>query len=606
MTVPRQRRNNAWQTPLPLRSPSKRAASASKTSGSMLCLSLLSIALIIVGVIFFTTFHSAALHGNGTAPFYGRRHVPASLNPQSRGLHETHSIKYVNLPEIQSSSHHYDVIVVGCGPAGLTSALFSSRMGMSVLVIGSPSSGSLSGTSQIDNFPSFFGHDRGGGQGWIDATMDQASYFGTQFAHPTLLATGLVKTKVQGTSFEVILGTDTPTKVLGKTVIIASGSVPRKLNLPHEATLWGHSLHNCALCDGDLYVRDGSKKSVAVIGGGDAAVEAIFLLHKLGVDTIHWIHRRQEFRASQLEVERVQSLPNVEVWTPFVVAEWMVKEKDDARAEDDPAPLSLQGIRIVGARNGVADSEATSSLTIPCDGAFLMIGSTPNSNWLKESDIDIDPVSNLIRLAQSLDSAESDNNDEPQFPTSTSIRGVFAAGEVTDDVYRQALTASSEGAKSAIDAQRYLRHIGMETSVSAHSSQAVKNQEDTTKKEPKMPKINQPERESKGSVDCDLTKPDCIKLVVSKHPVVVFSKSYCPYCRRALEALRSFTDPLVIDLTEVKDGFHVQDALAGMTGRRTVPNVFVGGSSIGGGDETTALYREGKLEGLLRKAGAIQ
>ena len=113
-------------------------------------------------------------------------------------------------------------------------------------------------------------------------------------------------------------------------------------------------------------------------------------------------------------------------------------------------------------------------------------------------------------------------------------------------------------------------------------------------------------------VDCNLTKANCIELVVSKRPVVVFSKSYCPYCRRALEAIRSFSskagfiEPLVIDLTELPNMPEIQFTLGEMTGRRTVPNVYVGGMSIGGGDETTALYRSGELEQLLQKAGAIQ
>ena len=575
---------------------------AGATFGAAMCLSMLMI--LFFGAIFSTMFNSVALPVNENKSLFGRRHASRSPNSESRGLNRGHSsIKYVNLPEIQSSHLQYDVIVVGCGPAGLSAALFASRMGISVLVLGSPSAGSLSGTSEIDNFPSFFGHS-GGGQGWIDTTMEQASFFGAQFAPPTLIATELVKTKVQQHDlFEVHLGTETSTDslVLGKTVIVASGSVPRKLSLPHETSLWGHSIHNCALCDGDVYVRNNSKKSVAVIGGGDAAVEAIFLLHKLGVDTIHWIHRSEEYRTSLLEVERIRHLPNVEVWTPYVVVEWMVKENDDAGT----VPLTLEGIRIVGARNGVADSEATSSLTIPCDGVFLMIGSTPNSEWLQASGIDIDPISNLIDLTSFVDGAASDSNGSnplPQFSTSTSIQGVFAAGEVVDAIYRQALTGASDGAKAAIDVQRYLRHMGMEDIVSTHNSQAVKDEEGDIKKQPKMFTHDQSEKDNTARVDCDLTKPECINLVVSTHPVVVFSKSYCPHCRRALEAIRSFTEPLVIELTEIRDGMKVQSTLESLTGRRTVPNVFIGGKSIGGGDETTVLYRDGKLEGLIRKA----
>jgi len=363
------------------------------------------------------------------------------------------------------------------------------------------------------------------------------------------------------------------------------------------------------LCDGDAYVaRDGTKKSVAVIGGGDAAIEAIFLLHKIGVGTIHWIHRRESYRASPSDVERVRQLANVKIWAPYLVVEWIVKRWGNVATENDSSPLDLEGIRIVGAKNGQPDIEATTSFTIPCDGAFLMIGSTPNSDWLASTGLDIDPKSKLIRLIPYSDgSSLSNRNSTPVSSTSTSIEGVFAAGEVVDGVYRQALTASSQGATAAIDVQRYLRSMGLDESNSKRSNRPEKDEG------------NGDERLTvtvMNSVECDLTTSDCIELVVSKHPVVVFSKSYCPFCRRALEVLRSyseFVEPLVFDLTEIEDSAAkmtgkrtIQETLQMMTGRRTVPNVFVGGKSIGGGDETTMLHMSGELNDLLRKAGAFR
>ena len=528
-----------------------------------------------------------------------------SRNGKSLHEREAHLIKYANLMDIQSSSHRYDVIVVGCGPAGITAALFASRMGMSVLVVGSPSAGSLSGTERFDNFPSFFGSDNGGGQGWIDASLEQASFYGAELAPPTFQAKRIVRTTAeQNALIEVHLSAGTSTessasesKILGKSLIVASGSVPRKLDLPHEGSLWGRSLHNCALCDGDAYAH--KNQSVAVVGGGDAAVEAIFLLHKLGVGAIHWIHRREGYRASPIEVEKVRQLPNVEVWAPFVVIEWMVKGKGGA-VTDDTAPLEMEGIRIAGASNGHADPEATSSLVIPCDGTFLMIGATPNSEWLAASGIDLDPISKLIRLTPFSDGADV-NSPIPTFSTSTSIQGVFAAGEVADDNYRQALTASSEGAKAAIDAQRYLRFMGLSSG---------KDQRNDTKQQRQVIEHDRLEQDEAGPVDCDLTTANCILDVVSTNPVVVFSKYFCPHCRRALEVLNSFSartgfiEPLVVDLASI-DGMKTQEQLAIMTGRRTVPNVFVGGRSIGGGDETVHLQRAGTLEQILLKAGAF-
>jgi len=430
--------------------------------------------------------------------------------------------------------------------------------------------------------------------------MNQAHTSGAQFANPTIMATGIIQPKVND-MLQVQLNANT--KVITKSIILATGSTPNKLNLPHESTLWGHSLHNCALCDGDVYIpQNGSKKSVVVIGGGDAAVEAVLLLHNLGVHQIHWIHRRQEYKANTINVEQIHQLENVDIWAPFVVVEWITKETNIEEEDNHPSQLTLEGVRIVGATsNGDIDLESTSTLTIPCDGAFLMIGSTPKTDWLEDSGIDIDPVSKLIRLHQS---SSNGRDNYVQYSTATSIQGVFAAGEVVDDVYRQALTASSDGAKAAINAQRYLHSSGMETSTSKHKPRVAKQ---VTKQQPK-----EEEEQTIDGVDCDLSKVDCIELVVSKHPVVVFSKSYCPYCRRALEAIRSFSsrigykEPLVIDLTELSNMPEIQFTLGEMTGRRTVPNVYIGGKSIGGGDETTALYRSGELEVLLQKAGAIQ
>lgn len=498
---------------------------------------------------------------------------------------------YVNLSD-RSATATFDLIVVGCGPAGLTASLYASRMGLSVLVIGSPSSGSLSGTDTLDNFPSF--SDKGG-QTWLDKTMAQSISFGTKFVDPLYLATGLERVRSQSENnpdqFVITLRSnnnrDASQAVRTKSVIVATGSSPRKLGLTHEASLWGKSLHNCALCDGDLYASRSStgiknEKSVVVIGGGEAALEAVSLLSRLGVANIHWIHRRNKFRARQSAVDNVvHNLPNVKIWQPFVVTEWVVHEAAGQKL--------LEGVRIVGSNDaGLADPESTSSLTIPCNGAFLMIGSNPNTDWLDKSEILLGSGTGLIQLASA-----------PELPilnlsTATSLPGVFAAGEVVDGIYRQALTASSDGAKAAMDVERYLRA----------SFAKVANVENVVAREfPPEPESLQDENEQ-TYIDCDLTNADCITTLVSKHTVVVFSKPYCPYCRRALEALRSVMQngesPFVVDLTEMgESGMKVQQRLGEITGRRTVPNVFIRGDNIGGGDETVALYQAGKLSRLV-------
>jgi glutaredoxin len=378
------------------------------------------------------------------------------------------------------------------------------------------------------------------------------------------------------------------------------------LNLPHESELWGRFLHNCALCDGDVYGSRGSRsikkggnasndeKSVVVIGGGDAAVEAVSLLARIGVHTIHWIHRREEFRANAAEVEKVRNLPNVQTWTSFVVVEWVVKESSIS----DGARKVLDGVRIIGSIDGVADPGATSSLTIPCDGAFLMIGSDPNTKWLKTSGMDIDSAG-LIRL-QSGDATNHDNL--PFLSSQTSIPGVFAAGEAVDGIYRQALTAASDGAKSAMDAERYLRFSGTVPDVLATRGRFNASQNE--------PAADDKENDDQPGlrINCDFTQISCITQTVSEHPVVIFGKSFCSYCHRAAEALEAEgVTPLVFQLDYMgKNGRKVQDTLEEMTGRRTVPNVFVGGKTIGGGTETVELHQSGKLRTLLQEAGAFE
>ncbi|KAL3792506.1 hypothetical protein HJC23_008428 [Cyclotella cryptica] len=527
---------------------------------------------------------------------------------------------YVDLPPA-SDQILYDAIIVGCGPAGLTAALFASRMGMSVLVLGSLSGGSLAGTDVLDNFPSYV-HAPGAGRGgraWLQATMDQAGEFGARFAPPTVVATGL---KRMGETWIVSVdGHDhdaggSGRDVRSRTVIVASGSLPRRLDLTHESELWGRSLHNCALCDGEAYGSRSSRgdsssssnnsdshgsastnndKSVAVIGGGDAAVEAVSLLARIGVHTIHWIHRREEFKANAAEVERVRKLPNVQTWTSFVVVEWIVKQ--DTRHDGETVKI-LDGVRIVGSKDGMADPGATSSLTIPCDGAFLMIGSTPNTKWLESSGVEMDDAG-LIRFM----SRDAGNHDgTPFLPSQTSMAGVFAAGEAVDGMYRQALTAASDGAKSAMDAERYLRFYGAATITPFARERAAESRETRTDDYDD----HDHDDETHPRINCDLSHSSCISQVVSEHPVVVFGKSFCSYCHRALEALEAEgAKPLNLQIDYMKNGRDVQDILSDMTGRRTVPNVFVGGKTIGGGQETVELHESGELRKLLQAANAI-
>jgi len=302
-----------------------------------------------------------------------------------------------------------------------------------------------------------------------------------------------------------------------------------------------------------------------VVGGGDAAIDAAILLAR-HAKIVTLVHRRNEYKASNQVSNLMKRTPNIQILTPFVVDRW----ETDVNNE-------LIGVRLQ--RNGGKQEQKT----ISCHGAFVMIGATPNTEWAKDK-VDLDGEG-LVRL---------------KGETATSLPGVFAAGEVADTVYRQAITAAASGAQAAIDVERWLRET--------RGVRQVIAQAETVKKDSAINLSRVEKSVSSVPAECDLVLVECIEDIVHKYPVVVFSKSYCPYCKRALEALsiEGVTKPYIIDLQSIgSKGQAIQDTLKKMTGRRTVPNVFIGGTSIGGGTETTGLQREGKLRPLLQKAGAI-
>ena len=215
---------------------------------------------------------------------------------------------------------------------------------------------------------------------------------------------------------------------------------------------------------------------------------------------------------------------------------------------------------------------------------------------------------------------------------SSSVPGVFAAGEVTDSRYKQAITAAAAGAQAAIDAERWLRSSSGSSSSSSFGVKVgaprrppdldipLQNNIPTLHESKSIQqKQQQPKTKTKQQQDyddCDLTLPDCITALVHKFPVVVFSKPWCGYCRKALEALSlegvRVGEPAlhIIDLSSSSNTANnkarqIQTTLQSMTGRRTVPNVFVGAQSIGGGDETVSLHQAGKLRSILQAAGAL-
>ncbi|MEW6536013.1 MAG: thioredoxin-disulfide reductase [Candidatus Auribacterota bacterium] len=300
-----------------------------------------------------------------------------------------------------------NLIIIGSGPAALTAAIYSSRANLNPLVIeGLESGGQLMTTTEVENYPGF----RNGimGPELIDEMRVQAERFGARFVMGNVTA---VDFKQQ--PFTVKTDSDT---FSSHSVIIATGASPRKLGIESEKRLWGHGVSSCATCDGAFF----RGKEVCIVGGGDSALEeALFLTRFSPKVTV--IHRRDELRASKIMRQRALEHDKIAFQWNSVIQEILGNDKN----------------RVCGVRlKNVVTGELTD---YPCEGVFIAIGHIPNTK-LFEGQIDMD--NGYIKI---------------QHPyTKTNIEGVFAAGDLADHYYRQAITASAMGCKAAIDAERYL------------------------------------------------------------------------------------------------------------------------------------------------------
>ncbi|ALJ20928.1 thioredoxin-disulfide reductase [Pseudoclavibacter chungangensis] len=300
------------------------------------------------------------------------------------------------------------VVIVGSGPAGYTAAVYAARAGLSpVVVAGSVTAGgSLMTTTEVENFPGFT--DGVQGPDLMDAMRAQAERFGARIVYDDatrLDLAGEVKTIETGSgeTFEA------------RSVILTTGSAYRKLGLAEEARLSGHGLSWCATCDGFFF----REKEIAVVGGGDSAMEeALFLTRFASKVTI--VHRRDDFRASKIMAERVRADPKIEVAWNSEVAE-LVGEN------------AVEALRL---RDTVTGDERA----LPISGVFVAIGHDPRSELLT-GQVDLDDDGYVLV-------------DHPS--TATNLPGVFAAGDLVDRRYRQAITASGTGCAAALDAQHFL------------------------------------------------------------------------------------------------------------------------------------------------------
>lgn len=299
-----------------------------------------------------------------------------------------------------------DVVIIGSGPAGLTSAIYTSRARLNPLVIaGMKFGGQLMNTTVVENYPGFeHGID---GPMLMDQMMKQAQNFGSK-----IMYLDAVKIEDKKDFKEITLSDNSVIK--SKSVIVATGATPRRLNIPGENEFYGRGVSTCATCDGALY-RD---KVIAVVGGGDSAMEEASFLTRFA-SKLYLIHRKDEFRASKIMAERVLNNPKVEVLYNTEVKEVIGKDV-------------VNSLRIF-------NNKDNSEKTLEVSGMFLAIGHIPVTSFVKGL-VDLDE-NGYIKANKGVFS---------------SVEGIFVAGDVEDTRYRQAITAAGAGCKAAIEVQKWL------------------------------------------------------------------------------------------------------------------------------------------------------
>jgi thioredoxin reductase (NADPH) len=300
----------------------------------------------------------------------------------------------------------YNVVIIGSGCAGLTAAIYAARANLNPLVLdGHEPGGQLSLTTHVENFPGF--PEGILGPELIEKMREQAKKFGTEFRAGTVTEVDLTRRP-----FRISAGKDV---YEAETLIVASGASARLLGLKGERELIGRGLSTCATCDGYFF----RGKAIAVVGGGDTAMEEANFLSRYA-SHVYLIHRRDEFRASKIMIDRAKANPKVEFLIPYVVDEVLTSDN------------LVNGVRIRNTTSGeMRDLEL--------HGVFVAIGHDPNSTIFRGK-VDMDQNGYLV----------SKNG------TTTNVPGVFIAGDVQDPRYRQAVTAAASGCMAALDAEKFL------------------------------------------------------------------------------------------------------------------------------------------------------
>ncbi len=299
----------------------------------------------------------------------------------------------------------YDVLIVGAGPAGLTAAIYCGRKKLKTLVVSLDVGGQINLTPKMENYP---GYEEVNGLDLARIAEKQARKFGAEITSSKVTKVNKIKN-----GFEAL--TSTGQKLQAKAVILAFGRLPQTLNIPGEENYLGKGVHTCVTCDAPMY----SKRTVAVIGGGNAAVDGALELVRIGANKVYLIHRREEFRADAAILAKARKEKKIEMFTNIL-------------------PVEVKGTRFVESLL-LENKTSEERFELKLNGIFIEIGSI----------VDTSCVQDLVKL-----------NEKKEIIIDslchTSQEGVFAAGEVSSMPYKQAVISAGEGAKAALSAYQYL------------------------------------------------------------------------------------------------------------------------------------------------------
>ncbi|HEX2146551.1 MAG TPA: thioredoxin-disulfide reductase [Pseudorhizobium sp.] len=315
------------------------------------------------------------------------------------------------------SARHTEVLIIGSGPAGYTAAIYAARaMLKPVLIAGMEQGGQLMITTDVENYPGFADPIQGP---WLmEQMLKQATHVGAEIVNDLV-------TDVDMTRRPFTIRTDSGAVWTAETLIIATGAKAKWLGLESEQRFQGFGVSACATCDGFFY----RNKDVIVVGGGNTAVEEALYLSNIA-KSVTVVHRRESFRSEKILAERLFQRPNVKVLWNTEIAEIT------GEPAKPPMPPSVNGVRLRDTRTGVVSDKTI-------DGVFVAIGHAPAVELFKET-LKMKPNGYLWTAPDS---------------TATSMPGVFAAGDVTDDTFRQAITAAGMGCMAALEAERFLAGI---------------------------------------------------------------------------------------------------------------------------------------------------